>query len=70
MKLERLNLPKNKNWILRMAGLRISFASNGRQDIYDVHLDEIFNDPKTPAVIMLDSCDIKPLNFLKYSPQN
>ena len=31
------------------------FACNGRQEIDDGHLDEIFNDPKIPAVVTLDS---------------
>ena len=34
------------------------FASNRSQDNHDGHLDETFDDPKTPAVITLDNCDI------------
>ena len=34
------------------------FASYGRQEVDDDHLDEMSNGPKTPAVITLDSCDI------------
>ena len=39
------------------------FASNGLQEINDGHLDEISDDPKTPAFITLDICDIKPVSF-------
>ena len=35
------------------------FASNVPQEVDDGHLDEIYDDPKTPVVIRLDSCDIK-----------
>ena len=41
------------------------FASNGRQEVDCSHLDEMSNNPKTPAVIRLDSCDIKPFSLLK-----
>ena len=33
------------------------FASNGQKEIDDGHSDKYFDDPKTPAVITLDSCD-------------
>ena len=39
------------------------FAYNGRQDIDDIHLGEISYDPTTPAFIVLDICDIKPVSF-------
>ena len=39
------------------------FVSNRQQEIYGGHLDDIFDDPKTPAVITLDRCDIKPVSF-------
>ena len=45
------------------------FESNGRQEIYYGHFGNFFDDLKTPAVIKLDSCDIKPAIF-KYSPEN
>ena len=41
--------------------------SNGIQDIDDGHPDKHFKNLKTPAVIKLDGCDIKPVSF-KYSP--
>ena len=39
------------------------FASNGWQEINDGHSDKISNDLRTPVVIPLDSCDIKPVSF-------
>ena len=39
------------------------FVSNGRQEIDDSNLDEKFDDPKTPTVVTLDRCDIKPVSF-------
>ena len=45
------------------------FTTNGQQDIDYGHSDGIFNDPKTPAVITLDICDIKPVSFI-YFPEN
>ena len=45
------------------------FASNGQQDIDDGHSDGIFVDPESPAVITINSSDIKPLSF-KYLPEN
>ena len=41
------------------------FAFNGWREVNDVHLDQMSNDSKSPAVIMWDSCDIKPLSLLK-----
>ena len=40
------------------------FASNRLQDVYDGNLDQIYDDPKTTAVITSDRCDIKPLRLL------
>ena len=40
------------------------FASNRRQEVDDSHPDKISRDPKTPSVIKLDSCDIKPVSLL------
>ena len=45
------------------------FASNGQQEINSGHLEEVFEDTKTPAIITLNTCDIKPVSF-KYSPEN
>ena len=54
----------------RTDGLYTDYStSNGQQETDDGPSDEIFNDPKTPAVITLDSCDIKPTSF-KYLPEN
>ena len=39
------------------------FASNEKQEINDVHSDKFFDYLKTPSVITLDSCDIKPVSF-------
>ena len=38
-------------------------VANGRQDKYNSHSDEIFDDPKKPAVITLANCDIKHMSF-------
>ena len=35
-----------------------------RQEVDDVHPDKISGDLKNPAVIELDSCDIKPVSLL------
>ena len=41
------------------------FASNGRQEVDDGHSDEMSDSPRTPTVITIDSCDIKPVSLLK-----
>ena len=40
-----------------------SFASNRLQEIDDGNYDEISNDPKSPAVITLDRCNVTPWAF-------
>ena len=40
------------------------FASNGRQEVDDGHLDEISGDLKTLSVITLYICDIKRASLL------
>ena len=40
------------------------FASNGRQEVDDIHSDQMSDDPKNLAVITLYSCDIKPVILL------
>ena len=40
------------------------FASNGWQEVDDGHLDQMYDNPKNPAVITLDRCDIKPVSLL------
>ena len=60
MKLKILNLLKKKFvWHAHRF-----FESNVCQDIDDSHLDEIFDETKTPAVITSHICDIKPVRFL------
>ena len=39
------------------------FLSKGQQDINEGHSYGIFDDSETPAVITLNSCDIKPMSF-------
>ena len=69
MKFKRLNMIKKHklNPPNFSTGL---FASNGQHEIDEAQLDEILDDPKTPAVVTLDSCDIKPVSFLGYSSEN
>ena len=63
MKLKILNLLKNKNESFGWYTHRL-FASNGRQEVDDGHSDEISDDLRTPAVIELDRCDMKPVSLL------
>ena len=46
------------------------FLYSGRQEVDDSHLDNIYGEPKTLAVIKLDSCDIKPVSLLNISQKN
>ena len=62
MKLKRLNPLKTKIKSSKWYAHRL-FASNVWQEIDDGHLGEILDDPKTPAVVMLDSCGIKHVSF-------
>ena len=63
MKLKILNILKNNVKSLRWHTTDI-FVYNKRQKVDDGHLDEMYNVPKTPAVITLDSSDIKPMSLL------
>ena len=40
------------------------FASSGQHEINGSHLDNVFDDLKTPEVIKLDTHDIKPVSLL------
>ena len=61
MKLKRLNMLKKLN---PPYGIPADFFESNRwQEIDDIHSSEILDDPKTPAAITLDSCDIKPVSF-------
>ena len=59
MKLKRLNQLKTKVKSTEY------FASNGLQEVDEAHLDQISDGLKTPAVLTLDSCDIKPGSLLR-----
>ena len=60
MKLKRLNLLNNNKINPSDSMPTESFASNRLQEIDDGNYDEISNDPKSPAVITLDRCNVTP----------
>ena len=58
MKLNKLNLIKEH---FKSRGWHANgfFVSTGLQEVDDGHSDKISNDPKTPELVQLDSCDKK-----------
>ena len=39
-------------------------SSNEQQEVDDVNLYQVFNEPETPVVIMLESCHINSMSLL------
>ena len=55
--------PKMNSYPQFSSGTHGFFASDGKQEVDDGYSDKMSDGPKTPAVIMLDSCDINPVSL-------